>query len=340
MMERCRGIGVVTTVLLALTCSSSPGDSQDACSEQPRTGTGTGLRGDYFQDRELQVLAATHEHEAVDFSWRTPDLADPALTMPTYSVRWTGQVQAALTGPMTFYTTSDDGVRLFIDDQLIIDDWPDHDTTEDAGTVTLTAARRYNVRLEFKESGGGAEISFAWGNLCLPRETIPISRLFPSYTGMVCPAPASGSGPGLQGEYFAAEDFTDLRTTHDGESVDWDFIGGPSDHAVGPDHFSVRWTGQLLARYTGPTTLHTLSSGAVRLWLDGQLVIDDWKPHDEIEDTAVVTLTAGRQHDIRLEFVADTDHSAIHLLWSGPCQPLQTVPAAQLYGAVSSRLDN
>jgi len=257
-------------------------------------------------------------------------MADPALTIPTYSVRWTGQVQAVLSGGMTFYTRSDDGVRLFIDDQLVIDDWPDHVTTEDAGAVTLTAGRKYNVRLELKESGGGAEINFGWGSPCLARETIPTGQLYPSYTGLVCPAPATGSGSGLRGEYFGADDFTDSRVTHDGESVDWDFIGGSPDHTVGPDHFSVRWTGQLLAPYSGATTLHTISSGAVRLWLDGRLVIDHWTPHADADDAAAVTLTAGRTYDIQIDFVADTDHSAIHLLWSGPCQPLRSIPTTQL----------
>jgi hypothetical protein len=332
MIERWRGAGAISPLLVAIACSSEPGPSATGCSERPSIGTGTGLRGDYFQDRELLELVATHDREVADFSWRTPEMADPALTMPTYSVRWTGQVQAMLSGGMTFYTTSDDGVRLFIDDQLVIDDWRDHATTDDAAAVTLAAGRRYNVRLELKESGGGAEIDFGWGNPCLTRETIPAEQLYPSYTGLVCPPPATGSGTGLRGEYFGAEDFTDFRVTHDSESVDWDFIGGSSDHAVGPDHFSVRWTGELLARYTGPTTLHTISSGAVRVWLDGRLVIDDWTPHAEVDDSATMMLTAGRTYDLRIELVADTDQSAIHLLWSGPCQPLQPIPATQLSG--------
>ena len=343
MIERCRGAGAISPLLVALACSSEPDPSTTACSERPSTGTGNGLRGDYFQDRELLELVATHDHEAVDFSWRTPEMADPALTTPPYTVRWTGQVQARLSGGMTFYTRSDDGVRLFIDDQLVIDDWRDHVTTEDAGTMTLTAGRKYNVRLELKESGGGAEINLGWGNPCLTRETIPTAQLYPSYTGLVCPAPATASGTGLRGEYFGAEDFTDLRVTHDGESVDWDFIGGSPDHAVGPDHFSVRWTGALLARYTGPTTFHTTSSGAVRLWLDGRLLIDHWTLHAEVDDAATVTLTAGRSYDIRIEFVADTDQSAIHLLWSGPCQPLQPIPATQLSDsaiAIQAAADN
>jgi len=332
MMTRCRGAVAIGPVLVAIACSSEPAPSATGCSERPSIGTGTGLRGDYFQDRELLELVATHDHEVADFTWQTPEMADPALTLPTYSVRWTGQVQAILSGSMTFYTTSDDGVRLFIDDQLVIDDWRDHDTTDDAAAVTVAAGRKYNVRLELKESGGGAEIDFGWGNACLPRETIPAAQLYPSYTGLVCPAPAPGSGTGLRGEYFGDQDFTDLRVTHDSESVDWDFIGGPPDHAVGPDQFSVRWTGELLARYTGPTTLHTISSGAVRVWLDGRLVIDDWTPHAEVDDSATVTLMAGRAYDIRIDLVADTDHSAVHLLWSAPCQPLQSIPATQLSG--------
>jgi hypothetical protein len=63
----------------------------------------------------------------------------------------------------TFYVTSDDGLRLWIDGQLIIDFWVDQGATERAGTARLQANHKHDIRLEYYENGGAASCKLAWG---------------------------------------------------------------------------------------------------------------------------------------------------------------------------------
>jgi hypothetical protein len=94
------------------------------------------------------------------------------------------------TGPLDFHTLSDDGVRLWVDGQLIIDDWVDHGTQEDTGTITLTAGQKYDIRLDFKENGGNALVKLLWSSACQPREIVPATQLF--NTGFTGPLPEGG----------------------------------------------------------------------------------------------------------------------------------------------------
>jgi hypothetical protein len=64
----------------------------------------------------------------VDFNWGTGS-PDPSIAADNFSARWTGQVQPVSTQAYTFYTVSDDGVRLWVNNQLVIDNWTDHAPT-------------------------------------------------------------------------------------------------------------------------------------------------------------------------------------------------------------------
>ena len=71
---------------------------------------------------------------------------------------------------MTFFTSSDDGVRLFVDDILVVDNWTDHGSVEDCGTLTLVGGQKYNIRLEYYENGGGGQIKLAWASGCMNKK--------------------------------------------------------------------------------------------------------------------------------------------------------------------------
>src|SRR5258706_414935 len=114
----------------------------------------------------------------VNFDWGTGS-PDPSVFADLFAVRWTGIVQPRLSDNYSFYTTSDDGVRLWINEQLIINNWTDHGPTEDIGSIPLAAGQPYTVRMEFYENGGGATAKFAWSATGLPKEFIPQTQLYP-----------------------------------------------------------------------------------------------------------------------------------------------------------------
>ncbi len=90
---------------------------------------------------------------AINFVWNNA-APDPIIPADGYSVRWTKQ-QTFAAGNYTFTTKSDDGIRLLIDDVLVINNWTDHGMATDTATVTLTAGT-HTIKVEYYEKDGGA----------------------------------------------------------------------------------------------------------------------------------------------------------------------------------------
>jgi glucose/arabinose dehydrogenase len=144
-------------------------------------GTGDGLMAAYFNTINFTGTAITRVDPTVDFAWGTGSPA-AAIDADTFSVRWTGQVEPQFSGQYTFYTHSDDGVRLWVNGQQIVNNWTDHALTENSGTIALNAGQRYDIRMEFYENGGGAAARLSWSSASTPREVVPRSRLYSQST--------------------------------------------------------------------------------------------------------------------------------------------------------------
>ena len=71
-------------------------------------------------------------------------------------------MQPQKAGEFHFYTASDDGVRLWVNHQVIIDDWNSHGVEINHGKIILEAEKKYNIKLEYFENIGGAEIKLGW----------------------------------------------------------------------------------------------------------------------------------------------------------------------------------
>jgi len=160
-----------------LATSSTP-----ACSAV--TGSGTGLSADYFSGITLTTKVLTRTDATVDFQWGT---AAPASSVPAdnFSVRWTGQVSPRYSGSTTFFTSSDDAVRLWVNGQLLIDNWVKHGVTENSASISLVAGQKYDLKLEYYEATGGATARLWWSSACESKAAIPKSQLYPA-------APAGG----------------------------------------------------------------------------------------------------------------------------------------------------
>lgn len=140
---------------------------------------GTGLRGEYFSDRSLVHRFLHRVDPSVNFDWGN---GAPATGMSgnNFSVRWTGQIEPTATGTWTFQTRSDDGVRLWVDNQLIIDQWNDHAATVHTGQIDLAAGVLYDIRMEYYENAGQAVAELSWTGPGQPLQIIPASQLYPA----------------------------------------------------------------------------------------------------------------------------------------------------------------
>ncbi|HKY30179.1 MAG TPA: PA14 domain-containing protein, partial [Pyrinomonadaceae bacterium] len=141
-------------------------------------GTGTGLQGQYFDNMNFTDLKVTRTDATVNFDWGggTPD---PVISVDTFTTRWQGKVEPQYSQTYTFYTLTDDGVRLWVNGQLLIDKWIDQGPTEWSGQIALTAGLRYDIVMEFYENGGGATAKLSWSSASQTKQIIPQARLYP-----------------------------------------------------------------------------------------------------------------------------------------------------------------
>ncbi|MGH1365085.1 MAG: PA14 domain-containing protein, partial [Calditrichia bacterium] len=136
-----------------------------------------GTNAVYFNNINLTGSTVSRVDNEINFNWGSGS-PDPAIAADSYSARWTGYVVAPETGTYTFYTTSDDGIRLWIDNQLIVDKWIDQGPTEWSGTIALTEGVAYDLKMEYYENGGGAVAELRWAGPSFSKEIVPYSRLF------------------------------------------------------------------------------------------------------------------------------------------------------------------
>jgi hypothetical protein len=161
-------------------------------------GTGTGLRGDYWASHAytngpvssspfLGAPTLTRTDATVNFSFGTGGPGS-GVGSDLFTVRWSGQVQALDTDTYTFITTTDDGVRLWVNGQSIVDHWALQAPTDRSATIALTANTKYNILMEYFENGSGATAQLSWSTAGggVPREIIPKSQLYPA-TGAAHP---------------------------------------------------------------------------------------------------------------------------------------------------------
>ena len=141
---------------------------------------GVGLEGTYFNDTLLKTKVGTSRIDAtINFDWadRSPKAG---INADYFSVRWVGLISPRFSGSYTFYINSDNGRRLWVNNQLIIDKWKSDYGTEYSGTpaVSLIANKKYAIKLEYYEQKGGASCKLEWKSDFQPREVVPKCQLF------------------------------------------------------------------------------------------------------------------------------------------------------------------
>ncbi|PYJ97187.1 MAG: hypothetical protein DME23_16795, partial [Verrucomicrobia bacterium] len=278
-----------------------------------------GLEGTYFDNIDLTNPMLTRNDSTINFDWGDGS-PDPAIGPDTFSVRWAGQIEPLYSETYTFYAFTDDGFRLWVNNQIIIDSWIDQPPTEQAGApIALSAGTRYDIRIEYYENGGGAVAKLLWSSPSQAKEIVPAGRFFPSAAG-------------LEGTYFDNMDLTNPMLTRNDSTIDFDWGDGSPDPAIGPDTFSVRWVGKIEPLYSETYTFYALTDDGFRLWVNNQLIIDSWIDQPPTEQAgAPIALTAGTRYDIRIEYYENGGGAVAKLLWSSPSQVKEIVAAGRLF---------
>lgn len=147
-----------------------------------RESSGSGLWAEYINNRTLHgPVVLTRTDAQVNFEWGDGSPAGGTINTDNFSVRWTGQVKAPISGQYTFSTNADDGVRLWVNGVQLIDDWTNHaPITNNGPSIQLNAGQKYDIRLEYYEGGGGAVAKLLWAYPGQDQQVIPQGQLYPA----------------------------------------------------------------------------------------------------------------------------------------------------------------
>ena len=164
------------------------------------TANGSGLLGQYYTNSSATYtnsknfnptnLFLTRTDPAIDFNWTNG--TSPDLSNGLYTVRWTGQVQPQFSETYVFDVRSDDGCRLWVNDQLLINKWQSQSLTDQTNSIALQAGTRYDLRLDYLQAGSAAQAHLFWYSPSQSEEIIPNTALYAtnSLGGSVSNGPA------------------------------------------------------------------------------------------------------------------------------------------------------
>ncbi|TND00220.1 MAG: PA14 domain-containing protein, partial [Gammaproteobacteria bacterium] len=211
---------------------------------------GDGLKADYYDGMNFNAFAFTRVDPSVNFDWGSGSPNATLLGNDTYSIRWSGQIQPNYSEAYTFYTTTDDGVRLWINDVLLIDKWIDQAPKEWLGSISLVAGQKYNIKMEYYENAGGAVAKLEWASASQARGVVPPGNLSPWNSQDIGPVGIAGSTSYSSGTFTVQASGSDIWNTADG----FRYV-----------HQTLNGDGEIVARVDGVSNTHTWAKAGVMM---------------------------------------------------------------------------
>lgn len=267
-------------------------------------------RGEYFNNRALSGTAVVvREENQIDFDW---GIGSPAsgIGADNFSARWLRTVDLPA-GVYRFRVRVDDGVRLWIGNSLLIDQWRSQEDSTYMAELKLPGGP-VPIRLEYFELDGAARLKLWWERADQAPGSTPTSTPVPVPT----PTPVTPTlGKRWHGEYFANRELRGAPVlTREEQAIDFSWgSSSPAPDQVPDDNFSARWTITLdfsggLYRFT------TETDDGVRLYIDNKLVIDQWREMSTTRASREVQLSRG-VHTLRMEYFEQSGYALARLGW-------------------------
>ena len=242
--------------------------------------------GQYFNNQNLSGSPVlVRDDTSINFNWGLGS-PDPSVQRDHFSVRWTRN-QYFDAGTYTFTATTDDGMRVWVGNTLLIDEWFDQSSTYTAN-ITLSAGT-YPLRVEYYDDTGYAVAQVSW---------------------------ATASSIGLQpwtGSYYSNMTLSGSPVlVRQDAALNFNWGGGSPGPGVPGTNWSAKWDSSQYAPYSGNYTITVTADDGVRVWVDGNLIIDQWHDQPPTSYSATGYLNAG-WHNIHVEYYQDVGGSQLQL---------------------------
>ncbi len=171
----------------------------------------------------FQTLVLTRVDPGINFDWGSGS-PDPSVNVEDFSARWVADLEVAVSDTYTLWTYTDDGVMVWLDGELIIDNWTDHGNTwNNSPALALTVGETHSIEMWWYERGGGAVAQLHWSTATMSRQPIPPGALLLPLRAR-SPSPANGA--------LDVKQTTALRWTAGEEAARHDVYFGTDPNAV------------------------------------------------------------------------------------------------------------
>lgn len=261
----------------------------------------TDWRGEYYANPSMSGNPVLVRNDAaINFDW---GLSAPAAGVPAdnFSARWS-RVLYFPAGSYRFTVRADDGVMLWVDDVLLVDQWRDTSATTYTAEVSLPDGL-HNVKVAYYDRASSAIIQVSWA--------------------------AINAYPDWQGEYFSNPNLSGNPVlVRNDSSVNFNWGSGAPAAGLPADNFSVRWSREVYFT-AGAYRLSLTADDGVRLWIDGRLVIDQWREGGAVTHVVDVNVPEGN-HAIRLDYFERYGGARVEVSWKRQDTPVNQPPQAVL----------
>ena len=240
----------------------------------------THWKGEYYTNRYLSGSPSlTRNDTEINFNWGAGSPAN-GISSDNFSVRWTRTMNLER-GAYRFTAGADDGLRVYIDNTLVIDKWIDQGFTTYTSSDRFLDAGNHTVKMEYYENGGDAAAKLSWTRI-----------------------PDGGSaGDGWAAQYYNNRYLSGNPTfTRNDTSVYFNWGNGGPGNGVGNDNFSVRWTKNLTIPRSNYYRFYSRSDDGIRVYVDGQLIINAWRDMSPTTYASNYLYLSQGSHQIKIEY--------------------------------------
>jgi hypothetical protein len=262
----------------------------------------TDWRGEYWSNISQEGTPALVRNDSViDFNWGE---GTPNVTLPSdnFSARWSRNVQFD-EGAYLFHVVVDDGARLWVDNQLLIDEWRDGSPREATNVLSLVGGV-HNLQIDFYERTGSARIRLWWEKI--------VSPVYLNWRGEYWSNPELSGDPSL---------------VRDDPAIDFHWTAQAAAAGLPSDNFSTRWSRWVDFR-PGTYRFRAQADDGIRVFLDGRLVLDKWT-NINVNDIHAVDLNLSGPRWLVVEYRELSGEAGVRFWWERVAtQPLPTATSS------------
>ncbi len=268
----------------------------------------------YFSEPELKNQILKRQEKSIFFPYGQNSFS-PEYKEDTFGARWTASFQAEYTETYKFLTRTDDGVRLWINDKLVIDKWQDMGTTEFSAEIPLVAGSINSLKMEYYDRGGDAYAELGWES---PSTTRRIINEIGSFDfGYIYQNPF-GLEEDWNASYYKGRDFKELIQNKREIALSFTSNKEPFAKGIPNENFCAKFISKIKIIKSGSYRFFTTSDDGIRLKVKGQTLIDQWTWMGPTEFSEKIDLQSGEEVIVEIDYFQGGGGKYLKVEWQTP----------------------